>query len=110
MPPITASWYFSFATSREVRSNRFITLMLRAGGLVAMFMRFHSLLEDFAAGQKRRQDQRHRSLRGDGLFDRSIDDELEFVEPRGSVVLHRQRIEQRPHGAAHQRLPIIEFA
>src|SRR5712691_5220732 len=38
-----------------------------------------SLVEDFAAGQQRRQDQRHRRLRRDGLFDRSIDDELELV-------------------------------
>src|ERR1700733_10234107 len=69
-----------------------------------------SLLENLAAGQKRRQDQRHRRLCRDRLLDRSVDDELEFVEPGRGVMLHRQRVEHRPHGAAHQRLPVIEFA
>src|SRR5580692_129013 len=100
MPPMTASSFFSLATSLEVRSNRFITLVLREAVLVWVFMPI-TLVEGLAAGQQRRQDQRHRRLRGNGLLDRPVDDEIELVEPGRGVMLHRQRVQHRPHGAAN---------
>jgi hypothetical protein len=38
MPPITASSFFNFATSRLVRSKRFIPLVLRAGAVAALLV------------------------------------------------------------------------
>src|SRR5215475_5664564 len=91
MPPITASSFFSFATRREVRSKRFITLVLRAGCAACVVMPLASFVKDLAAGEQRREDQGHRRLRGDGL-------------------LHRERIQHGTHGAAHQRLAVVELA
>src|SRR3954464_4575281 len=75
MPPTTASSFFNFAISREVRSKRFMTLVLRV-----LFMA-SSLVKRLAPGQQRREDQRHRRLRGEGLLDRAVDDEFELIEP-----------------------------
>ena len=69
-----------------------------------------SLVEHFAAGQQRVEDQRHRRLGGDGLLDRAVADEFELVEPRAGVVLDRKRIQHGAHGAADQRLAEIVLA
>src|SRR6478609_9086344 len=104
MPPTTASSFFSLPSKREVTSKRFITLVLRVVFIAS------SLVKRLAAGQERREDQRHRRLRGKSLLERAIDDEFELVEPCRGVVFHRKRVEHRPHGAADQRLAEVEFA
>src|SRR5437879_5337088 len=101
MPPITASSRFSLATSRLVKSKRFITLMLSrrlapARGAVMA----GSVLQHLAAGQQRRQDERGRSLGADRLLDRAVDDELQLVETGDGVVLDADGVQHRPHGTA----------
>src|SRR5258708_25936380 len=110
MPPITASSRVSLRTSRLVSSKRFITLAL-AGQLAGFSCAIMaaSRLEDFAAGQERREDERGRSLRGDRLLDRPVDDELQLIEPGDRVRLDRQRLEHRPHGAADHGLAEVKL-
>src|SRR5215831_19999515 len=110
IPPITASSFFSFATSREVRSKRFITLVLRIAVLMDWLAWDRLFVEHLAAGEQRREDQRHRRLRGDGLLDRAIDDELGFLESCDGVMLHGERVQHWAHGAADKGLAVVELA
>src|ERR1700752_3275927 len=101
MPPITASSCFNFATSREVRSKRFITLVFRIAVLMV------PLTCRTPCRRKRREDQRPWRLRGDGLLDGAVGDELELIEPGDGVVLHGKRVQNRAHGAADQGLAVV---
>src|ERR1700754_1380360 len=100
MPATTASSWRSWATSRWVKSKRFITFVLLISG---------SPSKDFAAGQQRRQDAGDRCLGRHRLFDRAVDDECKLVVARDGVGLDAERIEHRPHGAAHHGLAEIEL-
>src|SRR5262249_35034881 len=110
MPPTTASSRLSLPTKRRVSSKRLITLALPAGAGPCVLVMAPSLLEHFAAGQQRREDQRSRRLRRHRLLDGAVEDELELVVARDGVVLERQRVEHGPHGASDQRLPPVELA
>src|SRR5258706_15921037 len=66
--------------------------------------------EYFAARKERRQDEGHRRLGRQGLLDRAVDDEFEFVMARDGVGFESERLQHRTHGAAYQRLTEIEFA
>src|SRR6202012_2994565 len=104
MPPMMASLDWSFATSRRVISDRFITLAaLRATAFFSDEVMNAPLLLGRVAllGEQRGKDDGRRFQRGERLLDHAIDDELHVVEAFDRKVLDAQRGQHGPHGAAN---------
>src|SRR5262245_48594618 len=103
MPPMTASSCLSFATRRLVSSRRFITLLLVRAIIAAS--RFRSI-----GGQERRENQCRWHLGQMRLADRAVDREMRILQSRHRVMLDAERLQDRAHRTADDRLTGLEIA